>query len=126
MACLLPAVPVIMVESRARRVEWLTRAAEELNLTCARVLGQRLELIPEFPAAVISARAFAPLDKLLRISARFSTSATQWLLPKGRSARQELQELSGWNHLFHVEQSLTDADAGIIVGTLQGRKGKRP
>jgi len=124
-ACLLPEVPVVMVESRARRVEWLNHAAEVLGLHQAKVIGQRLELVPDFPAAVISARAFAPLEKLLRISARFSTRATQWLLPKGRSARQELQELRGWNHMFHVEQSLTDADAGIIVGTLTGAVAKK-
>lgn len=124
-ACLLPNLPIIMVESRARRVDWLIRATEALDLTRARVVGQRLELVPDFPATVISARAFAPLDKLLRISARFSTRATQWLLPKGRSARQELQELKGWNHMFHVEQSLTDADAGVIVGTLTGPLGKK-
>lgn len=124
-ACLLPATAVVMIESRARRVEWLIRATEVLDLPFARVIGQRLELVPDFPAAVISARAFAPLEKLLRISARFSTRSTQWLLPKGRSARQELQELRGWNHLFHVEQSLTDADAGIIVGKLTGAVAKK-
>jgi 16S rRNA (guanine527-N7)-methyltransferase len=66
---------------------------------------------------VISARAFAPLDRLLRLSARFSTTATQWVLPKGRSAEQEVQELPGrYRGMFHVEQSLTEAEAGIIVG----------
>lgn len=117
-ACLLPEVPVWLVESRGRRIEWLQRAADRLGLTAVEVLGQRLELVETRSAGVISARAFAPLDKLLRLSARFSTSDTLWLLPKGRSAGQELQELAGWPHLFHVEQSLTDPEAGIIVGTL--------
>jgi 16S rRNA (guanine527-N7)-methyltransferase len=81
--------------------------------------------VPDTKAAVISARAFAPLDKLLDLSARFSTSATMWLLPKGASAQHELAELRGWAHMFHVEQSLTDPAAGIIVGTLTGRKAKK-
>jgi len=114
------------VESRARRIEWLTRAAAELGLTSARVAGSRLETVPTFTADVISARAFAPLPNLLSLSARFSTSATLWLLPKGRSAAQELQDLRGWTHMFHVEPSITDPDAGIIVGTLAGQKGAKP
>ncbi|MEO7915349.1 MAG: 16S rRNA (guanine(527)-N(7))-methyltransferase RsmG [Novosphingobium sp.] len=117
-ACLLPETEIVLVESRARRVEWLQSAAGSLGLANVVVVGQRLELVPTQKFSVISARAFAPLGKLLTLSARFSTSDTIWLLPKGRSAPQELQELSDWQHLFHVEQSLTDPDGGIIVGTL--------
>lgn len=123
-AALRPEREVVMVESRARRIEWLDRARLAMGLDNARIAGQRLELIESFPVNVISARAFAPLDKLLTISARFSTSDTVWLLPKGRSAKQELEDLRKWRHMFHVEQSLTDPQAGIIVGKLADRKGK--
>ena len=123
-AALRPDYEVVMVESRARRVEWLERARTELGLQHARVLGSRLELVDTHPFGVISARAFAPLVRLLELSARFSTKDTMFLLPKGRSAQQELLELTGWNHLFHVEQSLTDPEAGVIVGHLLGKKGK--
>jgi len=82
-------------------------------------VGSRLELVETVPTSVISARAFAPLPKLLDLSARFSTGQTVFVLPKGRSAAQELQSLpKKVRKMFHVEQSLTDADAGIIVGTL--------
>ena len=89
------------------------------------VVAERLEVLPTREMRVISARAFAPLDRLLKLSARFSTGDTLWLLPKGRSARQELQSLHGWDHLFHVEQSLTDSEAGIITGRLIGKKGRK-
>ena len=123
-AALRPEVAVLMVESRARRIAWLERVCLELGLTCAKVIGQRLELVETRKVAVISARAFAPLDRLLGLSARFSTGRTIWLLPKGRSAAQELEALtpkalSGRRHMFHVEQSLTDAEAGILVGNLK-------
>jgi 16S rRNA (guanine527-N7)-methyltransferase len=124
-ACLAPNMPMLMVESRARRIDWLTRAAESLGLTQAKVLGSRLELVPDMQVRVISARAFAPLGKLLELSARFSTSDTVWLLPKGRSAAHELTELAGWHHAFHVKQSLTDPEAGIIVGTVSGKTAKK-
>lgn len=123
-AALRPESEVVMVESRGRRIEWLDRVRIALGLNRARVIGQRLELVEMRQVDVISARAFAPLDRLLALSARFSTSDTIWLLPKGRSAQQELHDLRKWRHVFHVEQSLTDPQAGIIVGTLAGRKGK--
>ncbi len=124
-AALRPECEVIMVESRSRRIDWLERARIALGLDKARVLGSRLELVESRPARVISARAFAPFDRLLALSARFSTKDTVYLLPKGRSAQQELSELKGWDHLFHVEQSLTDPEAGVIVGQLLGKKGKK-
>jgi 16S rRNA (guanine527-N7)-methyltransferase len=124
-AALRPECEVLMVESRPRRSAWLDLARAELGLTHAAVCARRLEQIESREIGVISARAFAPLERLLRLSSRFSTSETLWLLPKGRSAQQELQELRGWRHKFHVEQSLTEPDAGIIVGTLAGGKGMR-
>ena len=113
-----PGRKVVLVESRARRIEWLERMTEQLDLPNCRVEGKRLELVEPFTARVISARAFAPLPKLLTLSAPFSTKATTYLLPKGRSAAQELRELPAKiRKMFHVEQSLTDAEAGIIVST---------
>lgn len=115
-AALRPEWKIVLVESRARRVEWLEHMARELELGNCRVEGRRLELVEPFKASVISARAFAPLEKLLSLSAPFSTKATTYLLPKGRSAAQELQAMPRKiRGMFHVEQSLTDEEAGIIV-----------
>lgn len=124
-AALRPDAEVLMVESRARRIAWLERVCVTLGLGNARVIGSALEKVESRPVCVISARAFAPLDRLLELSARFSTDATVWLLPKGRSARQELDQLKGWNHQFHVEHSLTDSEAGVIVGRLLGKTGRK-
>lgn len=124
-AALRPECEVVMIESRKRRVEWLERARIAMGLDRASVVGARLEQVPSRPFRVISARAFAPLDRLAELSARFSTKDTLYLLPKGRSAKQERDELTGWDHMFHVEQSLTDPEAGVIVGHLLGRKGKK-
>jgi len=112
-----PDSTVILVESRKRRVEWLTQAAAALGLANCQVIGSRLESVDSFAAAAITARAFAPLGKLLALSARFSTQATVWLLPKGRSAAQELAEQPiSIQRMFHVEQSQTDPAGGILVG----------
>jgi len=121
-AALQPDRPVTLVDSRKLRTDWLQRAANALSLANVRVVQSRVEDLPSSAHAVISARAFAPLDKLVTLSARFSTPDTIWLLPKGARAAQELQMLpESWNHLFHVEHSLTDAHAGIITGRLLGQ-----
>lgn len=115
-AALHPNMPVVLVEFRARRVEFLHRAIEALRLPKCRVEGQRLERVTPFAARAISARAFAPLPKLLELSAPFSTRATVYVLPKGRSAAQELEGLKpSIRAMFHVKHSLTDPEAGIIV-----------
>ncbi|RKF19121.1 16S rRNA (guanine(527)-N(7))-methyltransferase RsmG [Altericroceibacterium spongiae] len=116
-AAMNPDWDVVLVESRKRRVEWLESVCADLKLTKCCVKGARLEQVVSFPAAVISARAFAPLPRLLNLAARFSTPNTIWVLPKGRSAAQELSELKkSAQSMFHVEQSVTDGEAGIIVG----------
>lgn len=115
-AALRPELPVVLVESRARRVEFLENSARALGLDQCTVIGGRLERVEPFATSVISARAFAPLEKLLRLSSPFSTRATRYTLPKGRSAAHELEQLKpSIRKLFHVKQSLTDAEAGIIV-----------
>lgn len=114
-----------LVEQRPLRTAWLQRAKDKLNLKNVDVRTANVANAELGKFDVISARAFAPLPKLLQLSAAFSTKDTAWVLPKGRSARQELDDLTNWHHTFHVEQSVTDPDAGIIVGTLIGRKGER-
>jgi 16S rRNA (guanine527-N7)-methyltransferase len=115
-AALRPQMPVVLVESRARRVEFLEHVVATLGLAKCRVEGQRLERVTPFAARAISARAFAPLPKLLALSAPFSTRDTAYVLPKGRSAAQELQTVKpSIRAMFHVKHSLTDPEAGIIV-----------
>ena len=115
-AALCPNMPVVLVEARARRTEFLQSVITVLDLRKCRVEAQRLERVAPFAARAISARAFAPLPKLLELSAPFSTSTTRYVLPKGRSAAQELEALKpSIRAMFHVKHSLTDPDAGIIV-----------
>ena len=115
---------VTLVESRARRIEYLQRAVEMLDISGrVTVMGMPLERMKTAPFSVISARAFAPLPKLFELAARFSTNNTLWLLPKGRNAATEWSDVKTvWDGVFSVKQSITDADAGILVGTLAGKR----
>jgi 16S rRNA (guanine527-N7)-methyltransferase len=67
---------------------------------------------------VITARAVASLPRFLSICEHLSTRKTVWVLPKGRSAQSELEEAQrSWQGMFHVEQSVTDSEAKIVIGT---------
>ncbi|MGB3738739.1 MAG: 16S rRNA (guanine(527)-N(7))-methyltransferase RsmG [Pontixanthobacter sp.] len=108
-----------LVESRRKRIEWLEFVVRELELSNCRIEGSRVETMVGAKFDVISARAFADLEKTLHLASRFSKSNTMFLLPKGRSARQELNALpASMTSMFHVKQSITDAGAGIIVGSM--------
>ena len=121
---ILSARPMLLVESRKRRCAFLRHVAERCELPHVEVAESPLERVETRAAATISARAFAPLDRLLDLSARFSNESTRWLLPKGRNAVKELALLpQPWQRMFHVEQSRTDAESRILVGT--GRIGAK-
>ena len=114
-ACLVDG-PVTLVEPRRLREEFLHKAVETLQLR-AEIAPRRVEHL-EGTFDTITARAVSHLSNLLKISAHLSTRNSRWVLPKGRNAQSELAETKrAWQGVFHVEQSLTDADSRIIVAT---------
>jgi len=116
---------VTLVEERKLRVEFLVRAATLLGIAeKTEIIGARIEAVSTRTFDALSARAFAPLSKLLSLASRFATEETVWVLPKGRNAKSELEAArSSWQGDFRLEASLTDADAQIIVATeVQPRK----
>jgi 16S rRNA (guanine527-N7)-methyltransferase len=116
-AALLHRSKVTLVESRRLRADFLRRAAERLGVADrTEIICARVETIAPRPFDVISARAFAPLGRTLALGAPFSTSGTRWILPRGRSAKSELDAArASWQGDFRIEPSLTDPDAGIVV-----------
>lgn len=134
-AVMQPDLNVTLVESRRKRIDFLSAMAESLGIADrVTVAGGRLEMLASAAYDVISARAFAPLDRLLSLAQRFSHRDTVWLLPKGRSAASELEAVAAsWQGDFRVEPSMTDPEAAIIVareirptGAQRGRdKGSR-
>ena len=113
---------VHLVESRRLRASFLSETAQMLGLAArVQVHHARLERLEPFPAAIISARAFAPLDRLVTLAQPFSHAGTVWVLPKGQSAAKELANMPRtWHKMFHVKPSLTDAAASLLVGQGDG------
>lgn len=108
-----------LVESRRLRIDFLSRAAELLEIAeRTEIVGAVLERVPTVKYDIISARAFAPLGRLLELAHRLSTEKTVWILPKGRGAQSELEQVrDAWQGDFRLEPSLTDPEARIIVAT---------
>ena len=105
-----------LLEPRRQRAQWLQRAAQKLELENVTVHQKRAQVLEPMNAAIVSARAVANLDSLVNMAARHSSPSTIWLFPKGKGASAELKSVQLHDHrLFHVEQSLTDPTAGIII-----------
>lgn len=117
-AILDPARSVRLVESRKLRCAFLREAIAALDLGAqVEVLECRAEALPRAAHGVISARAFAPLLKLLPLARHLADHDTIWLLPKGQNAVNELSTIEPtWQSLFHVEPSVTSTDSAILVG----------
>lgn len=115
---------VTMIESRRLRVDFLERASRILGLPGrTRIVHRRVEAVETQVFDAIGARAFAPLSKLLDLAQRFAAPQTQWVLPKGRTAQSELEQVqTAWQGSFRVEPSLTDPEAGIIVAEHVSKK----
>ena len=114
-AALLRPGPVHLVESTGKKAGFLRLVADELALTEVTVHNARVESLNAFPAAVISARACAPLVRLFDWGLRFATPDTRWLLPKGASVANELAEArQAFRFEAELVPSVTNADARIV------------
>lgn len=110
---------ITLVESRAKRIAFLREAAKIAGVAYrVEVIGGRAETMRQRRFDVISARAFAPLPKLLTIAAPYSDKATRWVLPKGKSAAEELEAAqASWQGRFELVPSVTDSEAALIVAS---------
>lgn len=114
---------VVLVEPRRRRAEFLVEAAARLGVS-ERVDVQQVGIDRiTIPAAVISARAVAPLSALFGLALQCATASTAWVLPKGRTAREEVARAQEtWQGVFHVEHSITDPQSLIVLASGVSRR----
>lgn len=106
---------VHLVESDRRKCAFLRTAAAEMGVSVV-VHACRIEAAPPVRADVISARALAPLDRLLGYAARFVGADTRLLLPKGRDVHQELDAAARlWRFRADLTPSRSDAEGRIVV-----------
>ena len=120
LAILLPQLSVRLVESDARKAAFLAEAAratlgtEQAKARVTIIRGRAEDLDPA-PQDVVTARALAPLERLLGWAAPCLSDGTICLFPKGEDAASELTEAAkGWTMTIVRHPSLTDPRATIL------------
>ncbi|HJU29897.1 MAG TPA: 16S rRNA (guanine(527)-N(7))-methyltransferase RsmG [Hyphomicrobiaceae bacterium] len=114
---------VTLVESNARKCAFLREVVRRTALepgVAVDILSTRIETAATqarlHGPGVVSARALAPLDKLLALAAPLFTSATVGLFMKGRGLAAELEAAQRqWNFHAELAPSRTDRDGRILV-----------
>jgi len=105
---------VTLIESDQRKAAFLREAARTAGVQ-VRVCAQRLEVADVLPAQVVTARALAPLPRLLEWGTRFLRPDGFCLFLKGRNAEEELMTASsGWHMATTRIPSRTNTD-GVIL-----------
>lgn len=107
-------VPVVMVDSVGKKVAFLSKVIAELGLN-AEARSVRVETLdPAEGFDLVTARAFAPLNKLLGYAAPLLKNGAQGLFFKGQRYQDELTEArKHWTFDSEVIPSLTSE--GVIL-----------
>lgn len=83
-----PLTEIILVESDLKKSLFLAECARQLNLKI-KIMRERVEKLSLTPD-VITARAFAPLNELLKLINTNVSRETILLLPKGKNVSEEI------------------------------------
>lgn len=109
---------VSLVESDTRKAAFLREAARIAELPVT-VLPARIEQVaPQIAAGVevVSARALAPLPKLLDLAHPFLAQGARGLFLKGQDVDNELTESAkSWRIDAKITESLTDKGGRIVI-----------
>ena len=107
---------VALVEPRKKRAEFLQECVDGLGMgDRVTVHAAKIEAVP-LQADIISARAVATVENLLRAAVHCGKQETRWLLPRGRLDEREIKTLKRqWRFVFHVEHSITSAESSIVI-----------
>jgi 16S rRNA (guanine527-N7)-methyltransferase len=114
---------VHLIESDNRKCAFLREVARATNAPAIIEYGRAEEVIGRMERVdAVTARAVAPLDKLVEMARPLIDSGATALFPKGRGYRDELTRLRlPSSFRTKIAPSLTDKDAAIIIITGSGR-----
>lgn len=93
LSVVLPDTEFVLAESIGKKARFVEATIQALHLPNARVLVERAERVAELTHTdVITARAVAPLDRLLELFAKALKKGSRLLLYKGPDVEKELAE----------------------------------
>ena len=115
-----PELQFILVESDQRKAAFLRSVSRETSVN-VEVIANRVEEVPPLGADVISARALAPLAKLLEYADQHLRGGGISILPKGRNHEEELRDaLANWRFTYEKVESLSHDEGAILsIGDLR-------
>lgn len=110
---------VTLCESDTRKAAFLADVKRKLGLAVD-IISARIETDSTHASVgrvdVVSARALAPLQRLVPLAAPFFHEQTVGLFPKGREAEKEIAEAATtWRFEAELQPSLTDREGRIAV-----------
>lgn len=110
-----PNRPITLVDSDNRKVAFLRTVIRELGLRHCTATQSRIEALPPANARHLSARALAPLDRLVPyLDRHLAAGGTAWLM-KGRNWRSEIEQAGPLDgYVMTVHPSRTDSQAAIL------------
>jgi 16S rRNA (guanine527-N7)-methyltransferase len=108
---------VHLIESRDRKAAFLRDAAQTIGVPVVIHRGRLEELVPKLePVNVVTARALAPLPKLLEYVEPLVAKGAKALLMKGQDIESELtQAAKYWKIRSEIVPSKTDPSGRILV-----------
>lgn len=113
-----PALEFVCIESDQRKAEFLRTIVRELDLN-AKIIANRIEKVPPLGADIVSARALAPIPRLLDLAEPHLGPGGTAVFLKGAGFHQELDDAaSEWSFDIEIEPSITES-SGVIL-TLGG------
>lgn len=92
MAIIAPATDFVLIEPMDRRASWLQEVVDELELQNVEVVRARAEEFEGGQFEVVTARALAALDKLLRLCVPLLKPGGRVIALKGSKAPEEILE----------------------------------
>jgi 16S rRNA (guanine527-N7)-methyltransferase len=108
-------VRAVLFEATAKKASFLRAVAIEMELSIE-IRPERIENAKPETFDVLTARACAPLDRLLGYAYRFWGPATVGLFLKGQNIEAELTKArKSWNMKFDCYPSLSDPTGVILV-----------
>lgn len=108
-------IDIVLVESDHRKAVFLECVGRELGLNFV-VIADRIAEIPPLKTDVLTARALAPLDKLLGYAALHLAPGGIAIFPKGERAEQELElAKKRWEFTLNATRSITEPQARTFV-----------
>ena len=91
MAIVLPEAHFVLIEPMERRSNWMLEVIEELGLTNVEVRRARAEEVLDLTFDIVTARAVAALDKLLRLTVHLLKPGGSLIALKGSKASEEIE-----------------------------------